>query len=268
MIPNLHGDGRLCVTQSRPSTFFDRTEVPNVFFSTVVSPDRIVTEPRTRKLFGPNNPPKHAITNDDPSDPNHPLGMKNTLPSLLVPPTRHTRCTAGLHPHLAAAIPDPRVFMAVLYSLAAITPDTEFGLSFYDYFTEEERFALWRVASLREYLPKMNSAPSRGLSIDMAKPLMRQLLGSAQEAVDGGEVCAALRFGHGEDTMPPSVILEVADPYYDREDSAPIAATKSPYAGHEAPAQSGDRLLIPETARTHGSRRSSYDGSRAFSATG
>ena len=158
--------------------------------------------------------------------------------------------------------------MAVLYSLAAITPDTEFGLSFYDYFTEEERFALWRVANLREYLPKMNAAPSRGLSIDMAKPLMRQLLGSAQEAIDGGEVCAALRFGHGEDTMPLSVILEVADPYYDREDSAPIAATKSPYAGHEAPAQSGDRLLIPETARTHGSRRSSYDGSRAFSATG
>lgn len=118
--------------------------------------------------------------------------------------------------------------MAVLYSLAAITPDTEFGLSFYDYFTEEERFALWRVANLREYLPKMNSAPSRGLSIDMAKPLMRQLLGSAQEAVDGGEVCAALRFGHGEDTMPLSVILEVADPYYDREDSAPIAATKFP----------------------------------------
>ena len=74
------------------------------------------------------------------------------------------------------------------------------------------------MASLREYLPKMNSAPSRGLSIDMAKPLMRQLLGSAQEAVDGGEVCAALRFGHGEDTMPPSVILEVADPCYDRED--------------------------------------------------
>ena len=110
--------------------------------------------------------------------------------------------------------------MAVLYSLAAITPDTEFGLSFYNYFTEEERFALWRVASLREYLPKMNSAPSRGL--------MRQLLGSAQEAVDGGKVCAALRFGHGEDTMPPSVILEVAAPYYDREDSAPIAATKSP----------------------------------------
>lgn len=144
--------------------------------------------------------------------------------------------------------------MAVLYSLAAITPDTEFGLSFYDYFTEEERFALWRVANLREYLPKINSAPSRGLSIDMAKPLMRQLLGSAQEAVNGGEVCAALRFGHGEDTMPLSVILEVADPYYDREDSAPIAATKSPYAGHEAPARSGDRLLIPETARTHGSR--------------
>lgn len=117
--------------------------------------------------------------------------------------------------------------MAVLYALAAITPDTEFGLSFYDY---HRRGAVRPVARGQPAgIPaQMNSAPSRGLSIDMAKPLMRQLLGSAQEAVDGGEVCAALRFGHGEDTMPPSVILEVADPCYDREDSAPIAATKFP----------------------------------------
>ena len=67
--------------------------------------------------------------------------------------------------------------MAVLYSLAAITPDTEFGLSFYDYFTEEERFALWRVASLREYLPKMNSAPSRGLSIGVSLPESATIFG-------------------------------------------------------------------------------------------
>lgn len=159
-----------------------------------------------------------------------------------------------------AAIPDPRVF---LYSLAAIMPDTEFGLSFCDYFTEEEQFALWRVANLREYLLKMNSAPNRGLSIDMAKPLMRQLLDSAQEAVDGGGVCAALRFGHGENTMPLSVILEVADPFPHL-----LRQQNLPYAGHEAPARSGDRLLTPETGRTHGSRRMNCDGNRAFSDTG
>lgn len=107
------------------------------------------------------------------------------------------------------AIANPRAFMIGLYSLAAIMPNTEFGLSFYDYFTEEEQFALWRVANLREYLLKMNSAPSRGMSIAMAKPLVRQMLDSAQAAVDGGEVCAALRFGHGEDTMPLTVILEI-----------------------------------------------------------
>ena len=118
--------------------------------------------------------------------------------------------------------------MAVLYSLAAITPDTEFGLSFYDYFTEEERFALWRVASLREYLPKMNSAPSRGLSIDMAKPLMRQLLGSAQEAVDGGEVCAALRFGTAKTRCRRASFSKWQTPTTTGRISAPIAATKSP----------------------------------------
>ena len=155
--------------------------------------------------------------------------------------------------------------MAVLYSLAAITPDTEFGLSFYDYFTEEERFALWRVANLREYLPKMNSAPSRGLSIDMAKPLMRQLLGSAQEAVDGGKVCAALRFGHGaaeRHSRSGSPLLRpggfrtyCGDKISRMPDMKPLPEVET-------------GLLIPETARTHGSRRSSYDGSRAFSATG
>ena len=108
-----------------------------------------------------------------------------------------------------ATIPDPRAFMIGLYSLAAIMPNTDFGLSFYDYFTEEEQFALWRIANLREYLLKMNSATSCGLSIDMAKPLVRQMLDSTQEAVDGGEVCAVLRFGHGEDTMPLAVILGI-----------------------------------------------------------
>lgn len=108
-----------------------------------------------------------------------------------------------------APIPQPRAFMIGLYSLAAAMPNTEFGLSFYDYFTEAEQFALWRVANLREYLLKMNSAPSHGLSIAMAKPLMRHLLDSAQAAVDGGTVCAALRFGHGEDTLPLTAILEI-----------------------------------------------------------
>jgi len=109
----------------------------------------------------------------------------------------------------AAALPDPRAFMIGLYSLAVSLPNTDFGFSFYDYFTEEELFALWRVANLREYLLKMNSAPGRGLPLIMAKPLAEHMLRSAQAAVDGAAACAVLRFGHGEDTMPLSAILEI-----------------------------------------------------------
>ena len=155
--------------------------------------------------------------------------------------------------------------MAVLYSLAAITPDTEFGLSFYNYFTEEERFALWRVASLREYLPKMNSAPSRGLSIDMAKPLMRQCAGGRRRRQ--GLCSAPLRARRRHDAAerhsrsgspllrPGGFRTYCGDKISRMPDMKPLPEVET-------------GLLIPETARTHGSRRSSYDGSRAFSATG
>lgn len=109
----------------------------------------------------------------------------------------------------AAALGEPRTFMIELFSLAVSLPNGGFDFSFYDYFTEEELFALWRVANLREYLLKMNSAPGRGLPLIMAKPLADHMLRSAQAAVDGASDCAVLRFGHGEATMPLSAILEI-----------------------------------------------------------
>ena len=109
----------------------------------------------------------------------------------------------------AAKIADPRQFMIGLYSLAVSLPNTDFEWSFYDYFTEEEQFILWRQGNVREYLLKMNSAIGNDLPIIMAKPLMRHLLDSAQAAIDGDGTRAILRFGHGEDTMPLTVILEI-----------------------------------------------------------
>lgn len=108
-----------------------------------------------------------------------------------------------------ATIAEPRRFMIGLYSVAISMPNTEFAWSFYDYFTEEEQFDLWRLGNLREYLLKMNSAVGDGLPLIMAKPLVRQMLESAQAAVDGEAACAVLRFGHGEDTLPLSAILEI-----------------------------------------------------------
>lgn len=67
-----------------------------------------------------------------------------------------------------AKIADPRQFMIGLYSLAVSLPNTDFEWSFYDYFTEEEQFTLWRQGNLREYLLKMNSAVGDDLPVIMA----------------------------------------------------------------------------------------------------
>ncbi len=122
----------------------------------------------------------------------------------------------------AATLPEPRQFMIGLFSLAVSIPNTDFEWSFYDYFVEEELFALWRLANLREYLLKMNSAVGDGLPLIMAKPLVRQMLDSAQAGVDGDTVSAVLRFGHGEDTMPLSAILEIEGKEVQEPDPAKV----------------------------------------------
>lgn len=82
-------------------------------------------------------------------------------------------------------------------------------VSLYDVFTDDEIFALWRLQNLSQYLRKGPSAIAGELAASIAKPLLRDMLACAEEAVAGGSVVADLRFGHGEGLMPLAALMRL-----------------------------------------------------------
>ena len=106
-------------------------------------------------------------------------------------------------------IPDPITFMTHLYALTIILPNTDYDISLYPWFTEEEKFDLWSANNLSQYLRKANSIPGKGLPVAIAKPLLKDMLVTSQAAIDGNGVEANLRFAHGENTIPLLALLGI-----------------------------------------------------------
>lgn len=104
---------------------------------------------------------------------------------------------------------DPITFMTHLYALTIILPNTDYDISLYPWFTEEEKFDLWSANNLSQYLRKANSIPGKGLPVAIAKPLLKDMLATSQAAIDGNGVEANLRFAHGENTIPLLALLGI-----------------------------------------------------------
>ena len=72
--------------------------------------------------------------------------------------------------------------MTHLYALTIILPNTDYDISLYPWFTEEEKFDLWSANNLSQYLRKANSIPGKGLPVAIAKPLLKDMLVTSQAA--------------------------------------------------------------------------------------
>lgn len=106
---------------------------------------------------------------------------------------------------------NPHDFMWGMYWIASGMQDTETKLSFYDVFTPEELFDLWQCFNFRFYAGDGNFAGSNGLIIDNAKPLIKNMIESADAAIADGNTAAALRFGHDGNLIPLAARLHLED---------------------------------------------------------
>lgn len=110
---------------------------------------------------------------------------------------------------LSEIIPSMTSFMYDLYSLAIIMPNTDIDVPLTHYFTPEERFCVWQVENATHYIRKANSPYAKGIGLDAVKPLMQEMLLSADRAAHGNGACdVVLRFAHGENTIPLASMLE------------------------------------------------------------
>lgn len=129
--------------------------------------------------------------------------------------THGDRLTASIFsdPEFVKKNVNPHNFMWDMYWLASGMQDIESNYTFYDIFTPEELFDLWQCFNYRFYVCDGNYAGNRGLLVDNAKPLLRNVMETANEAIlsyhPDGKPSAALRFGHDGNLIPFAALLQL-----------------------------------------------------------
>lgn len=115
---------------------------------------------------------------------------------------------------------NPENLMWGLYWIASDMQNMETPVSFYDLFEKEELFDLWQCINYRFYYGNANHAAGKGIVIANVKPLLKNILESAEEVIRRNGKGATLRFGHDGNVIPLAGILRigncnvaVSDPY-------------------------------------------------------
>lgn len=115
---------------------------------------------------------------------------------------------------------DPEGLMWGLYWVAVDMQNMETKLSFFDIFTPQELFDLWQVFNFNFYACNSSYPLAKGLHVDNAKNLVRNILDTADDYVANAKHGATLRFGHDGNIIPLAALLQLdnslayeADPY-------------------------------------------------------
>lgn len=106
---------------------------------------------------------------------------------------------------------NPAELMWGLYWLAVDMQNMETDESFMDLFEPQELFDLWQCFNFKFYVADSNYAPNGGMNLDNCKPLLRNIIDSAQQVISDGGNGATLRFGHDGNLIPLTGLLGMDD---------------------------------------------------------
>lgn len=96
----------------------------------------------------------------------------------------------------------PDDFMWSMYWLASDSQNTEGRINFYDIFEPEELFNLWQSFNQSFYIHHCDYPAAQGIHFANAKPLLRNIIETADKAIESRNPSAALRFGHDGNIIP------------------------------------------------------------------
>ncbi|GHT17671.1 multiple inositol polyphosphate histidine phosphatase 1 [Bacteroidia bacterium] len=107
----------------------------------------------------------------------------------------------------------PASLMWALYWIASDMQDIETDVSFYDIFEKEELFNLWQCVNYRWYVNNANAAQNGGIMMENAKPLLTNILHTADEIIASAGKGATFRFAHDGNLIPLALLLHLQDCY-------------------------------------------------------
>ena len=117
---------------------------------------------------------------------------------------------------------DDKELMMGLYWIASNMQNVELDISLYDVFEREELLDLFQIHNFRLYVCNGPSPWGKEIILNTFKPLLRNILDSADEAIKDSSIAATLRFGHDGDMGPLAGILELENCVNQETDPAKI----------------------------------------------
>lgn len=107
----------------------------------------------------------------------------------------------------------PETIMWGLYVIASGMQNIETKVTFYDIFTKQELFDLWQCRNYKIYVNDGNYAGNGGIMMDNAKPLLKSIIDSAEQAINRNSKGADFRFAHDGNIIPLAMLLHLKDNY-------------------------------------------------------
>lgn len=104
---------------------------------------------------------------------------------------------------------NPKTVMWSFYWIASDMQNAETKVSFYDLFESQELFDLWQCINYNFYVGNANHTDGKGIVVSNAKSLLKNILDSADEAIQKGGVAATLRFGHDGNVIPLVALMKI-----------------------------------------------------------
>lgn len=108
---------------------------------------------------------------------------------------------------------DPATIMWSLFGIAGGMQNIETPVSFYDIFSRQELFDLWQCKNYKTYVNDANAAINGGIMMENTRPLLKDILDSADAVIQSGGKGADLRFAHDGNIIPLAMLLHLEDCY-------------------------------------------------------
>lgn len=113
---------------------------------------------------------------------------------------------------------NPKELMWKLYWIASDLQNVELGISLYDIFEKQELFNIWQVHNYENYVCNGPAPLNGGVILATAKPLLKNILDSANDAIKSGTNTATLRFGHDGNISPLAGLMRLDDCWKEETD--------------------------------------------------
>lgn len=104
---------------------------------------------------------------------------------------------------------NPKELMWKLYWIASDLQNVELGISLYDIFEKQELFDIWQIHNYENYVCNGPAPLNEGVIPASAKPLLKNILDSANDVIESGANTATLRFGHDGNISPLAGLMRL-----------------------------------------------------------